>query len=751
MPFLDEGRPGDDPRLRIDLPALAAFLRRRAWIIALAMVACIGIGGLYAFTAQPKFAAVAGLIIDDPQTDAGRLGTGTTPSAESMIAIETQMQIIRSQDVALAVVDALDLVEDPLFIPDRPDVVTGFVGRLRATVRNSLDAAFAPEPPTLVVEDGAPTSGTGDAAGAAGTALTPRERAAVSIRQDLQVYRLGSSRAVDVRYEGNHPQMAAAIANAVSEAYVRNRLEARFDAAENAADWLRDRIAELQGRFSDTARQVQRFRAENEIVDTGEGRGLINEQALGEVNQRLVAASSQAAEAQARVARIERALESDEIALDAVDSSESPIIAELRARWIELADEEAERAARLSEDSPALAAVRRDLARTEDAIRDELRRLASRLRTEADVARAREENLQDEMARLIARSNETEEAGVRVQQLESEADVLQAAFESYLRRYTDVIQQQSAPFLTARMISPALVPTAPTSPRKAIILVLSAILGGGLGLALAILVESFDRAVRLPRHLEDAGVESLGVVPLVSRDKAFSRRSADGLGYAIAAPGTPFSNGLRRVKAQISRSLPPGGKGAVIGVASLSPGEGASTVAGNLGRLFALGGQTTLLVDANLHTRTLSHAEGDTPVRRLSALGSEDLIERLRDPTENDPSGTPSGADLLGSQRMRAFLEEARERNEVTILDLPALETVPDANAVAPLVDSFVVVTQWGSTSRPALQEMAESLRRHGATIAGGVLNKARLRAMRAHGHRPTDEGYSRRRSRAAA
>lgn len=725
MPFIDEGRPGDEPRLRIDVPAIFGFLRRRAAIIAVAMAVCMGLGLVYGFTAQPKFMAVTGLIIDDPQNDAGQLGTGAAPAAESMIAIETQIQIIRSQEVALSVVDALGLLDDPRFVPDRPDALTSTIAGLRGAARGIGDL-FQSE------AEG----------GDEGAALTPREEAALAIRRDVSVYRLGSSRAVEVRYLGTHPEMSAAIANALSEAYVRNRLSARFDAAENAADWLRDRISELQAQFGDTARQVQAFRAENQIIDTGGGRGLVTQQALSEVNQRLVAAASLAAEAQARVARVEAALQSPNLAVDALDAGESALVAELRARWIELAGEEADRATRLAEGSPALEAIRRDRLRTEEAIRAELRRVGSRLATEAEVARARQQDLQDELARLISRVHQTDEASVLLQQLESEAEVLQAALESYLRRYTEVIQQQSAPFLTARVISPALVPTAPSSPRRALVLILATLIGAGLGLALAIVAESLDRSVRLPAHLAAAGIAPLGVVPAVARDKGFVGAATSGLGYAVAAPGTPFANGLRRVKAEIARDLP-AGRGAVIGVASLTPGEGTSTIAGNLGRLFALGGHVTLLVDANLHTRTLSSAEAeDEPMRRLSALGSEDLIKRLWDPAENDPNATPSAADLFASQRMRAFLDDARKRNEVVILDLPALEAVPDANAVAPLLDSMILVTHWGQTSRPALAEAADGLRRNGATIAGGIINKARLRAMRAHGYRPTDQGY---------
>lgn len=735
-------RPDDEPHLRIDLPALAAFLRRRAWIIAAAILFTTTLGALYAFTAQPKFAAVAGLVIDNTQSDLSRVGSAMAPAAEDLVAIETQMQIIRSQEVALSVVDALELVDNPFFIPDRPDVITGAIGRLRLLARGA-------------------TSGSGGGAGEAlegePVAITPRERAAVAIRNNLNVYRVGSSRAIDVMYTGNHPQLSAAIANAVTRAYVDNRLLARFDAAENAGDWLRVRIAELQEQFIETARQVQEFRAENDIVETGGGRGLVNQQALAEVNRSLVEASTAAAEARARFADVQDALAAEDLPLETLDSGQSALIATLRSRLVERAAQESELATRLSPDSPALQNVRLDLQRIENTIRAELRRVAERLRTEQDVATARENELRNELVRLIQSTNATEEAQVRLLQLESEAEVLQTAYESYLQRYTDVIQQQSAPFLQARTISPALVPTGPTSPRKALVLVVSFILGAGMGLALAVLVEMFDRSIRLPRHLEEIGVPSLGVVPLVKpAGKAFRGASRGGaattadamargdeFAYVAHAPQSPFANGLRRAKSRIVSDLP-AGRGAVLGIVSLSSGEGASTIASNLGRLFALGGATTLLVDANLHNSAItgSGIVGD-PVRRLNSIGADTLRDRLRDPADNDPTELADGADLLASPRMRAFLEEMRSKHEVTILDLPALEDVPDANAVAPYLDSLILVSQWGHTSRPALAEAVEGLRRQGVVLSGGIINKARLRAMRLHGHRPTDLGYA--------
>jgi succinoglycan biosynthesis transport protein ExoP len=749
-----EGGREDAP---LDLAALLAFARRRAAIVALGVALGVAVGGLYAFTAQPKYTAVASLLIDEPAQDLSRIGLAGA-AAEDLVAIETQMQILRSQDVAVSVVDALDLTDNPLFIPDEPDVVSAAIARLRRGVRDALDGLISSG------GEAAAQDAAGAGAGEVTPPLSPREKVAVRLRDDLDVYRVGASRAIDVVYTGNHPELAAAIANAVTHAYVQNRIDARFGAAENAGAWLRERIGQLQQRFAETARRVQAFRAEHGIVDAGEGRGLISQQALVQVNERFVEAASEAAEARARYEEVQRALAGDAVALDVVDAGDSALATELRARYLELSSERDALAARLAPGSPALEAVERELDRTAEAIRAELRRLSERLRSEMEIASARERDLRAELDSLVERATATEVAQVRLRQLESEAEVLQTAYESYLARYTDAIQRQSAPFLEARTISPALVPTGPSSPRQAMILVLSAIVGGGLGLAAAVLVEALDRRVRLPRHLEAAGLRTLGVIPAVRgargpfrlrlrrRGLALSAREAarakDEAGYAVSAPRSPFANGLRRAKAQIAGVLPEGRGGVVLGVAATAPGEGASTIAGNLGRLFALDGRATLVVDANLHNETLTQAGygagSERGAARPHALSAPALVAALSEDAGHDPDVEPSGADLLGSSRMRRLLEGLRQRYDVVILDLPAFESVPDAGVVAPMLDGIVLVVGWGRTSRPALGETVAALRRDGAAVAGGILNEARPRAMRAFGYRPLDRGYGR-------
>src|SRR5690606_7474069 len=136
-------------------------------------------------------------------------------------------------------------------------------------------------------------------------------------------------------------------------------------------------------------------------------------------------------------------------------------------------------------------------------------------------------------------------------QLESVAQAYRATYESYLKRYTEIIQQQSAPILEARLISPASVPKEPSAPRKGLILALSVIFGSAAGLAGAVVLSSFDRTVRLPSQLNALGLTCLAVLPLIRRTKRKGygeETSSDAQGVERQLPPFGFTIGLQRAK-----------------------------------------------------------------------------------------------------------------------------------------------------------------------------------------------------------
>ena len=96
------------------------------------------------------------------------------------------------------------------------------------------------------------------------------------------------------------PVRAAQLANAVADAYVVDQLDARLESAKRASGWLSDRLIELRRQLRDSEEAVAKFRKEHGLTRSGPTVAL-NDQQLADLNSKLIAARTDAAEKKARV------------------------------------------------------------------------------------------------------------------------------------------------------------------------------------------------------------------------------------------------------------------------------------------------------------------------------------------------------------------------------------------------------------------------------------------------------------------
>ena len=101
-----------------------------------------------------------------------------------------------------------------------------------------------------------------------------------------------------------------------------------------------------------------------------------------------------------------------------------------------------------------------------------------------------------------------------------------------------------------------------------------------------------------------------------------------------------------------------------------------------------------------------------------------------------------SSADLLSSGAFAALLEETRRRYDYVILDLPPIAAVVDARAVSPQIDAFVLVVQWGTTSRQFLQATLHAEPRIAEKCIGSILNKADIKKLQLYRTPGSSEAY---------
>jgi len=176
-------------------------------------------------------------------------------------------------------------------------------------------------------------------------------------------------------------------------------------------------------------------------------------------------------------------------------------------------------------------------------------------------------------------------------------------------------------------------------------------------------------------------------------------------------------------------------------VTSTSPGEGKSWTSANLAVTFAQAGQRVVLIDADMRKGRQFNIFGISPRPGLSnylsgILGDtngkdkDDLSNYIQQTGVNNlfvlPAGDvpPNPSELLVSSKMRKLIKELREVCDVIILDAPPSLVVTDANILARIADSTIIVVAQNETKYDNLEKVKKSIEKVGGKIAGVVLNK---------------------------
>ncbi|BBI31800.1 CpsD/CapB family tyrosine-protein kinase [Cohnella abietis] len=166
-------------------------------------------------------------------------------------------------------------------------------------------------------------------------------------------------------------------------------------------------------------------------------------------------------------------------------------------------------------------------------------------------------------------------------------------------------------------------------------------------------------------------------------------------------------------------------------IASTQKGEGKSVTSANLAATYAKSNKKVLLIDANLRNPlqhqifNLSNSLGlSTLLSNQSELREITMVTDIK-----NLSVIPSGPllanppEALGSYRMLAFLEEAKQLYDIIIIDTPPILSVADAQIVAAQCDGVLLIVKAGKVSKEALTKAKAVLDLVGVKVMGAVLN----------------------------
>jgi polysaccharide biosynthesis transport protein len=719
----------------VDLRELARILRRRWKLVAAAPLALGALTLIYLLATTTLYTATATVLVDPRRSTAiesNQAAMQMSNYGTDDATIESETLLIQSIAILQRVVDKLKLTEDPEFIPKSH--LLDPIKRLFSS--SGPDAGASPE----------------DAA---------RARSVDILQKRMKVTRQATTFLVDINVSSESPRKAAIIANAVAEGYFEEQVRAKNESTRIATTWLNGQIDALKSRVVTSERAVEDFRAANNLTVS---QGVtVNDQQITDLNNQLIAARVQTAEARAKFDQAQQLRKSgnDPGGFSAAISSD--IVSKLRAQYADIAKNEADLSSKYGSRHPLVANVHAQLRDTQRLINEEIQRILQSAQHDYDVARSREASLQQSFEQLQGVSSSSGQAQVRLRELQREAEANRTLYESYLARYKESTAQESLDMPDSHVVTKAGVPIAPSWPKTWLLLGLALTLGLGMGSVLAFLADYLDQRVKTLEQAElISGVPALAAVPLIgARELAkLAKRGRSELGrydprttkllpallqpplmrYALDAPGTFFAEAIRAIRLALQRTMRAQPIKVVL-VTSALENEGKTTLAVNLAQSIATLGIRTLLIDADLRNPQLTRAlcpHADTGLLDLAmdrvAPEQAILVDRSTG-LSILPSTAVGRADLITelmfSERIVEVLDLLRRRYELIIIDSPPLVPLVDGRALAELADRIVLALAWDQTPGEVLAHTIELLSPVHDRILGTVLTRVDLSRLR--------------------
>jgi uncharacterized protein involved in exopolysaccharide biosynthesis/Mrp family chromosome partitioning ATPase len=643
--------------------------------------------------------------------------------------LRTYMEQLRSTVVTQAVVDQLDLTHDPDYcrLPSPLDRMQGEVMRwVGPYLPASLQASNTPAPTrscNLTVDE-----------------ATEHLLSVVSGSNDNRSY------IIKISAEASTSERAAQIANTYARAYVESLRRQTSDAAEQADAWLTTYLSNLRTQTQAADAAVEKFRRQNQLTPV-RGETIIA-QRLSELNSQLTVATSALAEKQAALAQVQAASGPGGLGTSSAPAVlASPVIQRLTDKLTELQSNEADLRSRYGSAYPSVQAAAAQTDKVRRTLQLEIGKVIQGLADEVSVLTARKASLTATVQGLQSATGEQGTAGVRLQELQRDADTEHKLYESMLTRLHEVDAERHMQWPDASVAVEARPSPVPSFPRTRMILTGVFMVALGIGVGAAFVLSQMSRVFRDVGHVEgETGARVLGLFPLPPR-----RSSPKGM--VRDQPGSIEAETVFFALANLlsARKAAKVAGGWVVMVTSAVAGEGKSSCAAALGYSAVRAGMSVALLECDVRSPSTGQwlAAKAAASERRDPSATSVLRSDANVPTP--PADKSSlhimpirsfvgDADrLVASPEVSAVVQALRSQYDLVLIDTPPILAVPDALTLAPLIDDTVLVVDWRKTPRRSVAATMRVLLRANIRITGIILSKVNLRQF---ARLSTSEGY---------
>jgi succinoglycan biosynthesis transport protein ExoP len=684
---------------RVDLLAYWRLLIKHRYLIAAVLTVALILGGAVSLLMTPIYTASTTLQID---REAARvMNTTDVEPRESMIQgeefFQTQYGLLKSRSLAERVIDQLGLARSDVFLKQMGV-------RAPQDLRN-------------------------------GQSAVDRRRAAVlkAVQDNLGVSPTRGSRLVAVSFSSPDAVLSARISNTFGDGFIQSNLDRRFESSSYARTFLEGRIAQTKAKLEEAERQLVDYATQQQIINvkdgTGGGTQSLTATNLSSMNTALAAAKGARvnAEAKWRQANSGALMSLGEVL-------QNPTIQQLTQERAKLNSEYQQKLRLYKPDFPEMLQLKAQI----DELDRQIATIAGNIKTSIQnqylTAVSEERTLEGQVNGLKGDVLNLSERSIQYNILQRELDTSRTLYDGLLQRYKEVGVTGGITTNNISIVDRAEPPNRPAKPRLLLNLGLAAMLGAGLGILAAFLLEALDESITTPDEVESKlGLPVLGAIPLLA--KGIEPLSA------MSDVRSSFAEAYYSLRTALQFSSADGVPRTLL-VTSSRPSEGKSTTALAIAKNLARVGHRVLLIDADLRKPSLhrllgvSSDVGLSSVLAGAALLSDAAVATADRNLATIPAGPlpPNPAELLSGPRIRSFLAEAQAHFDHIVIDGPPVLGLADAPILSSIVAGTVVIIESRGTRRGQARGALRRLHMAKGKVLGVILTKFKASAAAAYG-----------------
>lgn len=715
------------------------ILRRRWRLFALVWGVVFLSGSLATFLTTPQYRGDSTVLVEEdrPTQMAMLEGFGDFGGA---IAVETEMELLRSRTIAERVVTELGL--DTLQLR-QPHGSRAFLREYRSDrfpVEGRPIFRIDVDGDKFTISDddreafGQGTIGqpfTGD-----GTAFTlhltgPRRKtyriekipfsdAIRDLRRRMSVQEVGKkTNVIRVTVDLEDPFLARDVANKITEVYVSQNVAFKSQEASQMLEFLDKQLETIRGNLEKGEQELDQFKSEKGIFVLSETAQKLIEQ-MSKLELTRAELELQQRQFGALMDNLQNAGEKDgpyllgQVSLP--DPLTTQLIGELSQRLVELRTLRQD----LTEDSPRVAVVRAQI--------DEFK---SKVRLAVENAKKATDNRMETVSRIIGGyENELRtlpQAERQLAALTRKSEVNAELYTFLLKKHEEARISIAGIVGNVRVVDPSVLSDEPVAPKKKRNVALFFMAGLILGLAAAFFVEYVDDSVKTLTEVEQRlGLNVYGVIPFTTFEPERP------LLLAEIDPRSPVQEAFRSLRTNLQFFDTESPIRTVLCTSAL-PGVGKTTTTVNLAVTLAQGGASVLLIDCDLR-RPQVHRFFDVQMEPglTNALTGDKHWSDFAKPMPKFgklhlmTAGAlpPNPVEFLASQKFGTFVDEAKAKFDFVLFDIPPVVAFTDAAVVANRMDAVFLIVELGNTSLPLTNRALELLRNVQAKVRGAIVNK---------------------------